>query len=312
MSQELEVTCSNCHSRMPSDLRFCRNCGFRLTHNMGGYTGGNQYMAPGDAPTAVLPGAQKKKRRLSGMSWIFIGLLVFFIGAAAFTALVAPVKRRVEMARERKPEVRSSFGVNDFVKTDQGVILECVSAPGGPADKAGLVGGDVIVSVDGQPINDEDQIDELMSRTPIGKTVEVVYVRDGEKKTAKMTTISLDEHRRLDKEFERRPEGRAQFGYEDGDAETIPVPGTKIRGVILNNILRSRPADLAGIKNGDIVVEFDGVPIRHEDEFLMRVRRALPYSTVKVVVMRPQGEPPTDGQLPVFEKVEIPVKMGKQ
>ena len=44
----------------------------------------------------------------------------------------------------------------------------------------------------------------------------------------------------------------------------------------------------------------------------MRVRRALPYSTVKVVVMRPKGEPPTDGRLPEFEKVEIPVKMGKQ
>ncbi len=46
------------------------------------------------------------------------------------------------------------------------------------------------------------------------------------------------------------------------------------------------------------MIEFDGVPIRTEDEFLMRVRRALPYSTVKVVVMRGEGD--------VKEKVEIP------
>ena len=313
MSQELEVTCSNCHSRMPSDLRFCRNCGFRLTHNLGGYTGGNQYLAPGEAPTAVLPGAaQKKKRRMSGMSWIFIGLLVFFIGAAAFTALVAPIKRGVGAGVARAPVVKSFLGVNEFNETDDGVIFECVSAPGGPADKAGLVGGDVIVSVDGQPIRDDEQIDDVMKHTPIGKTINIEYLRDGEKKTAQLTTISEDESRRLTKEFERRPEGRGQFGYEDSDADTIPVPGTKIRGVILNTILNSRPADLAGIRNGDIVVEFDGVPIRHEQEFLMRVRRALPYSTVKVVVMRPKGEPPPDGQLPVFEKLEIPVKMGKQ
>lgn len=310
MSQDLEVTCSNCHSLMPSDLRFCRNCGFRLTHNMGGYTGGNEYLAPGEAPTAVLPGAQKKKRRMSGMSWIFIGLLVFFIGAAAFTALVAPMKKRVEVARE--PVIQSYLGVDEFNKTDEGVIFECVNAPGGPADKAGLVGGDVILSVDGQPIHDEDQIQELMSRTPVGKTIDIEYLRDGEKKTTKLTTISLDEHRRLAREFERRPEGRGQFGYEDDDAETIPVPGTKIHGVILNTILNSRPADLAGIKNGDIVIEFDGVPIRHEQEFLMRVRRALPYSTVKVVVMRPKGDPPAEGQTPEFEKLTIPVKMGKQ
>ena len=312
MSQDLEVTCSNCHSRMPSDLRFCRNCGFRLTHNMEGYAGGNQYVAPGEAPTAVLPGAQKKKRRMSGMSWIFIGLLVFFIGAAAFTALVAPMKKSGNVEHARELVVKSYLGVNQFNKTDQGVIFECVSAPGGPADKAGLVGGDVILSVDGQPIQDDDQIEDMMSRTPVGKTLDVEYSRDGEKKTTKLTTISLDEYRRLTREFERRPEGRGQFGYEDNDAKTIPVPGTKIRGVILNSILNSRPADLAGIKNGDIVVEFDGVPIRHEEEFLMRVRRALPYSTVKVVVMRPKGEPPAEGQTPEFEKLAIDVKMGKQ
>ena len=311
MSQELEVTCSNCHSRMPSDLRFCRNCGFRLTHNMGGYTGGNQYLAPGEAPTAVLPMIQKKKRRMSGMSWIFVGLLVFFIGAAAFTALVAPMKSRVEVAREQQPEIKSYFGVNEFNNTNDGVIFECVSAPGGPADKAGLVGGDVILSVDGQHIQDEDQIVDLTSRTPPGKALDIEYLRDGEKKTTKLTTITLDEHRRLVREFERRPEGRGQFGYEDDDAETVQVPGTKIHGVRLGTILNSRPADLAGIKHGDIVTEFNGVPIRHEQEFLMRVRRALPYSTVKVVVMRPKGEP-VEGQTPEFEKLEIPVKMGKQ
>ena len=310
MSQELEVTCSNCHSRMPSDLRFCRNCGFRLTHNLGGYEGG-QYVSAGEAPTAVLPPVtQKKKRRMSGMSWIFIGLLVFFIGAAAFTALVAPMKKNMEVARA--PVVKSYFGVNEFNKTDEGVIFESVSAPGGPADKAGLVGGDVILSVDGQPINDDDQIEDLMGRTPIGKTVDVEYMRDGEKKKTTLTTIGLDEHRRLVKEFERRPEGRGQFGYEDGDAETVKIPGTRIHGVKLGTILRSRPADLAGVKDGDVVIEFDGVPIRHNEEFLMRVRRALPYSTVKLIVMRPKGEPAEEGQTQEFERLEIPVKMGKQ
>jgi S1-C subfamily serine protease len=249
---------------------------------------------------------------MSGMSWIFVGLLVFFIGAAAFTALVAPMKKGMEIARQHdQPEVKSYFGVNEFNNTDDGVIFECVSAPGGPADKAGLVGGDVILSIDGQPIHDEDQIEDLASRTPVGKTVDIEYLRDGEKKNTKLTTISLDEHRRLVKEFDRRPEGKGQFGYDDDSVETIPVPGTKIRGVILNSILNSRPADLAGIKNGDIVTEFDGVPIRHEQEFLMRVRRALPYTTVKVVVMRPKGEP-VEGQTPEFEKLVIPVKMGKQ
>jgi S1-C subfamily serine protease len=111
----------------------------------------------------------------------------------------------------------------------------------------------------------------------------------------------------LNREFERRPEGRAHFGYEDGDAERVQVPGTNIYGVRLGSILRSRPADLAGIKEGDIVTAFDGVPIRTTNEMLMRVRRALPYSTVKLTIVR-KGENESD---PV-EKLEIPVKMGKQ
>ena len=305
MSQDLEVTCSNCHSRMPADLRFCRNCGFRLTHNLGGYT---SYTSTDDIPTAVLPGTppKKKKRRLSGMSWIFVGLLVFFIGAAAFTAMVAPIRRNTS-SMVTVPVTKSYLGVDEFERTDHGVTFGCVSAPGGPADKAGLIGGDIILTMDGQPIRDEDQIEELMKRTPVGKVVEVQYLRDTETKTAKLTTISQEDHRRLSREFERRPEGRGQFGYEDSDAETVEVPELKIRGVKLGTILRSRPADLAGIKDNDIVIEFDGVPIRSRDEFLMRVRRALPYSTVKVVVMRPSE---TEGA--PMQKLEIPVKMGKQ
>ncbi|HET6974281.1 MAG TPA: PDZ domain-containing protein [Pyrinomonadaceae bacterium] len=299
MSQVAETICSNCHSTMPAELRFCRNCGFRLTGTTGGYTG----------PAAVADSAalSKKKRRLSGMSWIFIGLLVFFVGAAAFTALVAPLAKHGNGIVSRTPVNKSYIGIDGFNNSDQGVVFEAVTTPGGPADQAGLVGGDVILSFDGQPIKDEDQIQELMEKTPIGKTVDIEYIRDGQKKTAKLTTISLDDNRRLTREFDHRPEGRAQFGYEDGDAERVQVPGTNTYGVKLGTILRSRPADLAGVKEGDIITAFDGVPIRTSEEFLMRVRRALPYSTVKLSIVRP-GQNETD---PV-EKLEIPVKMGKQ
>jgi serine protease Do len=208
---------------------------------------------------------------------------------------------------QRTAVVKSYIGVDGFNNSDQGVIFEAVTVPGGPADQAGLVGGDVILKFDGQPIENEDQIEELMTKTPIGKTVDVEYMRDGEKKTAKLTTISMEDNRRMTRDFERRPEGRAHFGYEDGDAERVQVPGTNTYGVKLGTILRSRPADLAGVKEGDIITAFDGVPIRTSEEFLMRVRRSLPYSTVKLTVVRP-GE----GEGAPVEKLEIPVKMGKQ
>ena len=293
-----QTICSNCRSTMPSELRFCRNCGFRLADARGLYTGTSEVATTSGALPA------KKRRRMSGLAWLFVGLLVFFIGAAAFTALVSPARRSVVGISSRAPVVKSYIGIDEFQDTEQGVMLNCVSIPGGPADKAGLIGGDLILSFDGQKAQNEDQMDDLMLKTPVGKTVEIEYLRDGEKKTTKLTTISQEEFRRMNREFERRPEGRAQFGYEDGDAERVLVPGTNIYGVRLDTILRSRPADIAGVKSGDIIIEFDGVPIRTPDEFLMRVRRALPYSTVNLVVMRGEGD--------VKEKIEIPVKMGKQ
>ena len=302
MSQLTETVCSNCHSTMPAELRFCRNCGFRLTGNMEGFAGG-QYPSTAVADSAVAP---KKKRRISGMSWIFVGLLVFFVCAAAFTALVAPIRNNTSIV-SRTSVVKSYIGVDGFDNTDQGVIFNAVTTPGGPADQAGLVGGDIILSFDGQPIQNDDQIEELMTKTPIGKTVDVEYLRDGQKKTAKLTTISMEDNRRLTREFDRRPEGKGAFGYEDGDAERVQVPGTKLYGVKLGTVLRSRPADLAGVKEGDIITAWDGIPIRTSDELLMRVRRALPYSTVTLTIMRPgekEGDP--------LQKLEIPVKMGKQ
>src|SRR5215212_9637289 len=262
MSENSEVTihmpaganqtiCSNCRSTMPSDLRFCRNCGFRLADSMA-YTE-TRLTNTGDAGRALVD-APKKKRRLSGMSWIFIGLLAFFVCAAAFTAIVSPIRQNIR-AGARTQVVKSYIGVDGFNDTDHGVIFEAVSAPGGPADQAGLVGGDVILKFDGQQVENEDQINDLMLRTPVGKTVEVEYLRDGETKTTKLTTISQQDYNRLSREFERRPEGRAAFGYEDDDAERVLVPGTNMYGVKLGRILRSRPADLAGVKEGDIVIE---------------------------------------------------------
>ena len=320
MKSELDpavTNCGNCHSPMPKELRFCRNCGFRLGEGSAEYTEtvrfnnappgtlqGNSspnsgpYGAPG-GPMAVSHGGQIKKRRgrMSGMSWMFIGLLIFFVLAAGFTAIIKPIRQNIIEIRQSIPS-RSYAGVNSFDTTEGGVTFDTVDPPGSPADMAGLVGGDIITTVDGQPVHTDDEMMELLGRTPIGKTLDIVYVRDGETKNTKLTTVSKAEFDHLARQFRDRPEGLGQFGYDDDQAERVEIPGTKIFGVRLDEILQSRAADLAGVKKGDIVIEFDGIPIRTPEEFRSRVRRALPYSTVKLLVMRGG------------ERLEIPVKMG--
>jgi S1-C subfamily serine protease len=84
----------------------------------------------------------------------------------------------------------------------------------------------------------------------------------------------------------------------DDDFKRVQVPGTNIYGVKLDDVYENRPAYTAGLLEGDIVIEFGGTPIRTVEELNWRIDRALPRSTVNVVVMRGS------------QRLEIPVKMG--
>jgi serine protease Do len=191
---------------------------------------------------------------------------------------------------------RSWVGTSDLESADNGVTFDKVEPAGSPADKAGLVGGDVVTTFDGQPVKSPDNFRKLLAATPIGKTVDVVYLRDGETMTTKLTTVSEDEIDRLGEAAGEAHQGYVGIG---GSYEHAQIPGTKISGIQLNDIRRNNPGYIAGMRDGDIVIEFAGVPVRTYSELESRTRRAVPESTVKVVVMRGS------------ERLEIPVKVGE-
>ena len=240
------------------------------------------------------PVVTKRRRRVGGMTWILIAVAILFAVGGALTAL-----RKNVVPPPKAPSPPQSFlGINEFEDAPGGVTFRDVWPPDSPADKAGLVGGDIIVVFDGHATVDENEMKRLLASTPPGKTVEIVYTRDGETKKTNLTTISPSEAEKLEGAFINRGTNRGALGYED--AEVVTVPGKNIKGVLLVRLNQSGPAALAGLLEGDIIIEFDGAPIRTESELVLRVRRAVPYSTVKVVVVRSS------------EQLEIPVKIGKR
>jgi len=307
------IVCAQCGSPMPKEMRFCRSCGNRLGEGPAEYTEtvrfrntanaqfNHAYIPPATAPIGPTSSCDftRRRRRLGwgGMTWMWIVLAVFFASGGAMSILKGPHRGRAT------PSVfldRSIFGVDGFQTTEGGVTFGDVEPPGSPADKAGLVGGDIITTFDGRAVRKESDLMDLIRQTPIGKTVEVIYLRDGEVKKTQLSTISRQESAQLERSYGNRTEGQGIFGYNYGDSRRVFNPTTKVFGVRLDRVEQNGPADLAGIKKGDIVIEFDKTPIRTSDELLSRVRRAVPYSTVTVAVMR-------DGQ-----RIEIPVKIGKR
>lgn len=315
VDQSGNVVCAQCGAPMPQGMRFCRSCGNRLGEGPAEYTEtvrfpnapvatGARFTAPFtpgmNAPLAQQTGRGFPKRKrlgFAGMTWLWIVLGLFFATGGVLSIFKGPnVSRpRTSVMATR----RSFFGVNQFTATNGGVTFKVVEPPGSPADKAGLVGGDIVTSFDGHPVKRGDEIMSLLGQTPIGRTVEVLYLRDGEPKKTLLTTISEDEFDRLSEAFDDRPQGQGYFGFESNKTTAISNPETKTYGVRIDWVEPNAPANMFDIKVNDIITEFDGVPIRTSAELLSRVRRAMPYEVVKVVVIR------------AGQRMEIPVKMGK-
>jgi len=299
---------------MPKEMRFCRSCGNRLGEGPAEYTETvrfpNANSANGGGTSPFYPSVNgpliqqtgwslpRQRRRLGfrGMTWLWIVLGIFFVTGGGLSALFKGHRPRPAITMG---DTRSYVGVDDFNTTDGGVTFKVVEPPGGPADRAGLVGGDIITSFDGHPVKEANEVMDLLGDTPVGKRVEVIYTRDGNFHSTQLVTVSHDEYNRLEREFSNRPEGRGKFGYESFRTTPVANAETQTFGVRLNYVETNGPADLFGIKVGDIITEFDGVPIRTRDELLSRVYRAIPRSSVQVTVLR-------DGQI-----IKIPVTMGR-
>ncbi|MDX6531810.1 MAG: serine protease Do [Blastocatellia bacterium] len=309
------IVCTQCGAPMPAEMRFCRSCGNRLGEGPAEYTEtvrlphgagavnahfGAQYASGVGGPMSR-PNASDHLRRhrrlgLSGMTWMWIVLGLFFASGGGLSMLRLGHNPPPAVTA---PSSRSYLGVNGLKADDGGVTFDVASPAGGPADKAGLVGGDIITSFDGHPVRKEGEVTDLLRKIPVGKRVEVIYTRDGNFHNTQLITVSDDEMNQIREAFDNRPEGKAVFGFESNRTTRIINPITRTYGVQIDWVDPNGPADLFGIKEGDIITDFDKVPIRTSDELLSRVRRATPKSLVEVVVLRA-------GQV-----LKIPVTMGR-
>lgn len=270
--------CPRCHSSVAPGMQFCRTCGFRL------FDGGPPMSSYAAAQMQQNPSYGSKARR-SGPHWLIWVIIALIVSSAIGGGF---------LIREKRPT--SYIGVDEMESAEGGAMIGTVSPPGSAADKAGLIGGDVITALNGQPIRSSREFTNFLSKLPVGTIVEVAYIRDGVAKSTKLTTISRDELNELNDEFDDQPQGK--FGVSR--YKRVPVPGQNIYGVRVGNVEKNDPAYIAGMRDDDVVIQMDDIPIRTSDELESRIHRAKPDSVVKVIVMRG----------PV--QMEIPVKVGEK
>lgn len=321
-----QLTCPNCHAGLLRGMRFCRSCGFRLGEGVAEYVETMRFdgaslpvaaahaaaptvQTPVQPTTTLAPDACRRKSggwRMRWLVWMMLAIM-FSSGGGSFLLrgnLRQWIRQNVPIRFNRGSTFtppaapRSFFGTQGFQTVDEGAMVEAV-IPNGPAATAGLIGGDIVTRFDGQVVESSDDMSRLLRITPIGKTVEVVFLRDGALKTITFTTASSAAFN-TDTDTLMGFAGHPQGFLGVDSMERVHVPGSNLYGVRLGSVSNNRPADIAGLHRGDIVVQFGETPIRTEEEFTARIRRATPGTTVNITVVRGG------------EQIEVPVKMGRR
>jgi serine protease Do len=168
---------------------------------------------------------------------------------------------QVEVSRDHlSSETAKAFGLPNT----NGALINKVTA-GGPADRAGMQPGDVVVEFGGKPVKDSDSLVGMVVSTKPGTTVPVVVYRDNQRKTLNVVVGELD----LDAEQTRTarrgnspsdpPPTTTGFGMTlepvtPDIARRLDLPANA-GGAIVADIDRNSPAANGGVQPGDVILE---------------------------------------------------------
>jgi serine protease Do len=170
-------------------------------------------------------------------------------------------------------------------KDATGVVISGVQE-GSPADRAGLQGNDVIVKLNGQLVEDRNDLRNRVSTTKPGTTVDLVILRNG---SMRDVSVKLDElpsnlaenTGREPREDEEAPSGDRgidrQLGLQVTTLTTEKARELEIkerRGVLVTAVAPNSPAAQAGLRPDDLILEVNKEPVQTSDEFRSTVEKA--------------------------------------
>ena len=155
-------------------------------------------------------------------------------------------------------DLAKQFGV------EKGGALVSAVEPGGPADKAGVRSGDVIVALDGKPIKEYRDLQRLLLEKPIGSSVTLSLVRDRKPVSAAVTTVERKRRAGGRDEPEEEPRAVAAQGGSLGLRLEALTPERALRagfrgkqGALVVGVERGSVAERAEVARGDLIVEAD-------------------------------------------------------
>jgi len=186
------------------------------------------------------------------------------------------------------PEIAKALGIDK----PEGALVAQV-APNGPAAKAGIDDGDVIVQFDGKNIASPRDLSRLVAQTDIGRQVDLTVWRDGKRQTLNTTIAKLDETRTA---ATTSQDGGAQQ-QQPGPLGLTLAPLTPdlrdrfdlnagAKGVVVVDVAPNSPAATRGLRPGDLITRAGQQNVEKPDDVVAAIDQARKANQDSVLVLR--------------------------
>jgi serine protease Do len=208
-------------------------------------------------------------------------------------------KAVVEQLRTQGKVVRGWLGVmiqdvtedlaNSFKLSEpHGALVSSVKEDG-PAAKAGLERGDIIVEFDAKPVKSSHELPSMVAASPIGKDVDVKVLREGTEKTLQMKIAEM-------------PKGEGEIGSGETEEQSgeklglavAPVTPEVARqlgiepgsGVLVRAVKAGSTAEDAGLQPGDVILEVNRKAVKSVESFKSAVSNSKKGESLLFLVRR--------------------------